>query len=99
MSILAIILRNTASGNSDEPSDLDPQTAIGEIEHYIMVSLYEGLVTGDPKTVAPAPGVAERWDISPDGKTYTFHLRNNARWSNGDPVTSPQIFWNPTGGC
>ena len=75
-------------GNSDEPSDLDPQTAIGEIEHYIMVSLYEGLVIGDPKTVAPIPGVAKSWDISPDGKTYTFHLRNNARWSNGDPVTA-----------
>ena len=75
-------------GNSDEPSDLDPQTAIGEIEHYIMVALYEGLVIGDPKTVAPIPGVAKSWDISPDGKTYTFHLRNNARWSNGDPVTA-----------
>src|ERR1700719_1588723 len=55
-------------GNSDEPSDLDPQTAIGEIEHYVMVSLFEGLVTGDPKTVAPEPGVAERWEISPDGR-------------------------------
>jgi oligopeptide transport system substrate-binding protein len=75
-------------GNSDEPSDLDPQTAIGEVEHYIMVSLFEGLVTGDPKDVSPRPGVAERWDISPDGKTYTFHLRKNARWSNGDPVTA-----------
>ncbi|HEY3853905.1 MAG TPA: peptide ABC transporter substrate-binding protein [Verrucomicrobiae bacterium] len=75
-------------GNSDEPSDLDPQTAIGEIEHYIMVALYEGLVIGDPKTVAPIPGVAKSWDISPDGKTYTFHLRDNARWSNGDPVTA-----------
>ncbi len=75
-------------GNSDEPSDLDPQTAIGELEDYIMVSLFEGLVVGDPKDVSPRPGVAERWDISPDGKTYTFHLRNNARWSNGDPVTA-----------
>ena len=75
-------------GNSDEPSDLDPHTAIGELEHYIMVSLFEGLVVGDPKDVSPRPGVAERWDISPDGRTYTFHLRKNARWSNGDPVTA-----------
>jgi oligopeptide transport system substrate-binding protein len=75
-------------GNSDEPSDLDPQIAIGELEHYIMVSLFEGLVVGDPKDVSPRPGVAERWDISPDGKTYTFQLRHNARWSNGDPVTA-----------
>src|SRR5580658_1414336 len=74
--------------NSDEPADVDPQTAIGEVEHDIMVSLFEGLVIGDPVTVAPRPGVAERWDISPDGKSYTFHLRKNARWSNGDPVTA-----------
>ena len=75
-------------GNSDEPSDLDPQIAIVEIEHHIVVALFEGLVIGDPKTVAPIPGVAKSWDISPDGKTYTFHLRDNARWSNGDPVTA-----------
>lgn len=75
-------------GNGGEPSDLDPHTTMGDIEHNIMMSIYEGLVIGDPKTVEPRPGVAERWDISEDGLIYTFHLRKNARWSNGDPVTA-----------
>ncbi len=74
--------------NGDEPSDLDPQTSIGQIEHDIMLSLFEGLVCGDPKDVSPIPGVAERWDISPDERIYTFHLRRNARWSNGEAVTA-----------
>ncbi len=79
-------------GNGGEPSDLDPHTAIGEIEHDIMLALFEGLVNGDPKTVDPIPGVAERWDISDDGLIYTFHLRKNARWSNGDPLTAHDFY-------
>jgi oligopeptide transport system substrate-binding protein len=75
-------------GNGGEPSGLDPQVAIGQIEHDIMLSLFEGLVVADAKDVSPQPGVAESWEISPDGLVYTFHLRKNARWSNGDPVTS-----------
>jgi oligopeptide transport system substrate-binding protein len=75
-------------GNGGEPSDLDPHTTIGEIEHDIMIGLFEGLVIGDPKNSEPRPGVAESWDISDDGLVYTFHLRKNARWSNGEPVTA-----------
>ncbi|MEP6662509.1 MAG: peptide ABC transporter substrate-binding protein [Verrucomicrobiota bacterium] len=75
-------------GNGGEPSDLDPHTAIGEIEHDVMIALFEGLVTGDPKDVSPQPGVAENWDVSEDGLIYTFHLRDDARWSNGEPVTA-----------
>jgi len=78
--------------NGDEPSDLDPQIAIGQVEHDIMLSLYEGLVYGDAKDVSPRPGVAESWDISPDGLVYTFHLRHNARWSNGEPVTARDFY-------
>jgi oligopeptide transport system substrate-binding protein len=79
-------------GNGGEPSDLDPQVAIGQIEHDITLSLYEGLVYGDAKDNSPRPGVAESWDISPDGLVYTFHLRQNARWSNGDPVTAGDFY-------
>jgi oligopeptide transport system substrate-binding protein len=78
--------------NGAEPSDLDPQIAIGEVEHDIMLSLFEGLVNGNAKTCEAEPGVAERWDISDDGKVYTFHLRKDARWSNGDPVTADDFF-------
>jgi oligopeptide transport system substrate-binding protein len=79
-------------GNAGEPSDLDPQVAIGQLEHDIMLSLYEGLVYADAKDNSPRPGVAESWDISPDGLVYTFHLRKNARWSNGDPVTAGDFY-------
>ncbi len=75
-------------GNGTEPRDLDPHTMISVEEDNIMQALFEPLVWRHPETMAPTPGVAERWDISPDGKVFTFHLRKNARWSNGDPVTA-----------
>jgi oligopeptide transport system substrate-binding protein len=79
-------------GNGTEPQELDPDIVTGVQEYHIIMSLLEGLVTEDPVDLHPVPGVAERWDISPDRKVYTFHLRTNAKWSNGDPVTA-QDFW------
>lgn len=75
-------------GNGGEPQDLDPQAITGIPEQKVMSALFEGLATEDPKDLHPVPGVAESWDISPDGRVYTFHLRSNARWSNGDPITA-----------
>ena len=80
-------------GNSSEPGDLDPQTAVALTEANILVALFEGLTALDEKTCQPVPGVAERWDISPDGLTYTFQLRADARWSNGDPLTARDFAW------
>src|ERR1700753_1483706 len=61
------------------------------------MALWEGLTTyGSPdngKDLTPLPGAAESWDISPDGKTYTFHLRKEGRWSNGDPVTADDFIF------
>ena len=74
--------------NGAEPADLDPQTVAGDLESHIFKALFEGLVIADPKDLSSLPGVAERWEGSPDGKTYTFHLRANAVWSNGEPVTA-----------
>jgi oligopeptide transport system substrate-binding protein len=75
-------------GMGPEVADLDPHIATTANDYTVLSALFEGLVAEDPKTLAPVPGVAERWDISPDGLTYTFHLRSNAKWSNGDPVTA-----------
>ena len=75
-------------GNGTEPQDLDPDIVTGQNEFYIIMSLLEGLVSYDPVDLHPVPGVAERWDISPDRKVYTFHLRKNAKWSNGEPLTA-----------
>jgi oligopeptide transport system substrate-binding protein len=71
-----------------EPRDLDPHTATAPDEFTVTMALMEGLTTLDPANSAPLPGAAERWEVTPDGKQWTFHLRANGRWSNGDPVTA-----------
>lgn len=75
-------------GNGKEVQDLDPHIVNSVSSFNIITALLEGLVAEDPVDLQPVPGVAERWDISEDGKLYTFHLRRNAKWSNGDPVTT-----------
>jgi oligopeptide transport system substrate-binding protein len=71
-----------------EVASLDPQLAAGIAEQDVATALFEGLVSEDPRDLHPVPGVAEHWEISPDGLTYTFWLRANARWSDGAAVTS-----------
>ncbi len=73
--------------NGAEPETLDPALITGQPEGRIANALFEGLVAFDAKG-HPEPGVAERWGISQDGLRYTFHLRQDAQWSNGDPVTA-----------
>ena len=77
----------------NEPSTLDPQVASLPDEFFILRALSEGLVRPVPEGVAvPPSGVlpaaAEHWEASRDGREWTFHLRPDARWSNGDPVTA-----------
>jgi oligopeptide transport system substrate-binding protein len=74
--------------NFTEPSSLDPHVAYSAMDARILAALFEGLTVLDEQTALPAPGVAETWDVSPDGLVYTFHLRPDAKWSNGDPVTA-----------
>ncbi|MFM8334225.1 MAG: ABC transporter substrate-binding protein, partial [Opitutaceae bacterium] len=73
-------------GVGNEVTELDPHLVTGIAEGNILRALFEGLVTEHPEDLRPVPGVAERWEISPDGREYTFHLRANARWSDGQPV-------------
>lgn len=80
-------------GNGTEPESLDPHLTTGVPEFNVISALLEGLVREDPKTLEPRPGVAERWEISEDGRVYTFHFRDNARWSNGDPVTAGDFVY------
>jgi oligopeptide transport system substrate-binding protein len=79
--------------NQSEAKTLDPHLINGAPEVRLGEALFEGLARRDPKTMHPAPGVAESWDISPDGKRYTFHLRSNARWSDGHPVTAQDFVY------
>jgi oligopeptide transport system substrate-binding protein len=72
--------------SGSEPESLDPHVSTGQPEARVYLALYEGLVEFHPKTMEPIPAIAERWDISADGTEYTFHLRKNAKFSNGDPI-------------
>lgn len=73
--------------NGAEPQTLDPALVSGQLEGRLCSALYEGLTRRDSRGKS-IPAAAQSWNISPDGKTYTFHLRPDLRWSNGDPVTS-----------
>lgn len=80
-------------GNLSEPNDLDPQIADSQQTFNLIMALMEGLAQYDARTCEPVPAVAEHWDVSPDKLTWTFHLRKNAVWSNGDPVTANDFVW------
>ena len=74
-------------GVGPDPDSLDPQKARGSEAQAIVRDLCEGLTTLDHHADA-APGVARSWSVSADGRTWTFTLRPEARWSNGDPVVA-----------
>lgn len=73
--------------NGTEPQSLDPSKIEGVPEHRIYMALFEGLVSYDPKTSKPIPGVAESWTRSEDGTVVTFKLRDCC-WSDGTPINA-----------
>ena len=74
------------TNTSDIPT-LDISKAEDTVSSEVLMNTMEGLVKQD-KDGKLAPGVAEKWEKSEDGKSWTFHLRKDAKWSNGDPVTA-----------
>ncbi len=74
--------------NHAEIKTMDPGKADGVPEHRIQLALFEGLMNYDPKGEGPLPGVAKSHEVSDDLRTYTFHLRDDAKWSDGKPVTA-----------
>jgi len=72
---------------------LDPQVATDSSSANIMWAIHEGLVISDVYTLESKPGVAESWEISDDGKVYTFKIRDNAKWSDGSPLTAEHVYW------
>ncbi|MFP4430282.1 MAG: peptide ABC transporter substrate-binding protein [Spirochaetaceae bacterium] len=68
--------------------ELNPMVTYTSTEAQIYTALYEGLVSYNPRTLDPMPAVARNWDVSPDGLTYQFYLREDARYWNGDRVTA-----------
>lgn len=76
-----------------EPESLDPQIPNGQPEARILMALYDGLVEYDPKTMEPIPAIAESWEVNSDNTEYLFHLRRNAKFSNGDPITAKDFVY------
>ena len=76
-----------------DPETIDPALATGQPDGRAVHILFEGLTREDPRTLEPRPGQAERWEISPDGLTYTFHLRRGLQWSDGTPIHAEDFRW------
>ena len=72
-------------GLGGEPGSLDPAAAIDTFSMEVLGDLYEGL-TSEAADGTVGPGVASSWEVDKTGLTYTFHLRPDAKWSNGQPV-------------
>jgi oligopeptide transport system substrate-binding protein len=79
--------------NGPEPESLDPAIITGQADARICLTLFEGLIRYNPTNATPLPGLAERWDISSDGRVYTFHIRTNALWSTGQPITAQDFVY------
>jgi len=80
--------------NGSEPKDLDPHVVTGFPEHRVIKSLLEGLVAEHPTdSNQVVPGVARSWTHNEDATEWTFEIRPNARWSNGEPVTARDFVY------
>lgn len=80
------------------PQTFDPAYAAAPPDTDLVRAIFEGLTDYDPKTLKAVPGVASRWEPSNGGRTWTFYLRPNARWTNGETVTAADFVrsWNRT---
>src|SRR5215510_7666429 len=72
--------------SGSEPETLDPQVPDGQPEARVLMALYDGLIEYEPKTLQPIPAIAKSWEISPHVDEFLFHLRDNAKWSDGKPI-------------
>ncbi len=75
------------------PKNLDPALAAVPPETDVIRAVYEGLTELDPRTLEPMPAAAEKWTATEDFRTWTFNLRNNSRWSNGQAVTAEDFVY------
>lgn len=80
-------------GLGSSPETLDPHRAAGGPEDAILINLFEGLTEYDPETADPVPALAEHWEVNREATVYTFYLRHDARWSDGEPVTAGDFVY------
>lgn len=81
-------------GQSAEPRSLDPHVATATTDFRIAANIYDGLVRFASGSLEIEPALAERWEISPDGLTYTFHLRRGVRFHDGTPFDAEAVRFN-----
>jgi len=74
--------------NALEPPEIDPHVTTGTMEYHLQMAVFEGLVAKHPKTLEAIPAAADSWTISEDQTVYTFHIRDAAKWSDGDKLTA-----------
>ncbi|MGP8202253.1 MAG: peptide ABC transporter substrate-binding protein [Limisphaerales bacterium] len=79
--------------NGPDPETLDPALVTSLEGLRVVAGVFEGLARNDPVTAAPVPGLARSWEISPDGRVYTFHLRDNLFWGTGEPITAEDVVY------
>jgi oligopeptide transport system substrate-binding protein len=79
--------------NNAEPESLDPAIIVAQADLRVVEGMFEGLTRLEPLAARAVPGLAESWNISPDGKIYTFHLRTNLLWSTGEPIMSADVVY------
>ncbi|MDP6935016.1 MAG: ABC transporter substrate-binding protein, partial [Myxococcota bacterium] len=79
--------------NATEPEYLDPGQATGHPDGRIIGELFDGLTDYHPEDLSAVPGAASSWDTHPDGRGYTFHLRPEAQWTDGAPLTAHDFAW------
>jgi peptide/nickel transport system substrate-binding protein len=76
-----------------DPQTFNPVLVTDAVSGDILGNVFESLIRMNPKTTLPEPGLAESWDIAPDQKTITFHLRHGVRWFDGQPVTAHDVLF------
>src|ERR671917_221451 len=81
------------AGKSEVFGKLDPHRSSGQPETRIFMALYDGLVEYHPKTMQPIPAIAERWTLDEDATEIVFHLRRDAKFSNGEPITARDFVY------
>jgi oligopeptide transport system substrate-binding protein len=82
----------TINALQGEPDNLDPNRSSFATEAAVIRQVFEPLLNFD-KDLKPVPAAASSFEVSPDGKTYTFHLRQGAKWSDGQPVTAKDFVY------
>jgi oligopeptide transport system substrate-binding protein len=80
-------------GWGTEPPSLDPGLALDTTSSNVLLNIMDPLIRLDVKTLEAQPSLAESWDISEDGKTVTLHLRQDGKWTNGDPVVASDFVY------